>query len=77
LIILSNRELQEQLFNGPGFKLIKSSEIRTNEPISKQIAVVWVDPTGEGLAPNFSGIWLDGRKGRVIEIENRGADRRV
>ena len=68
LILLSNRELQEEVLKDrPGITLIKSSEKRTNEPISKHIAMDWV--SDEGTAPTTDGIWINGQDGRVIECE--------
>lgn len=68
LILLTNRELQEAVIkNHPGIKLIHSSEKRTNESISKQIACVWMDE--DGAPPEFSGVWLDGASGNFREIE--------
>lgn len=65
---MTNRELQEAVIKEhPGIRLVHTSEKRTNEPISNQIACVWMDD--DGKPPNFHGIWLDGESGRVVECE--------
>ena len=65
---MTNRELQEEILKDtPGIKLIKSSEKRTNEPISQHIAMIWVGD--DGNAPVTDGIWLNGESGRVVELE--------
>jgi hypothetical protein len=68
MILLSNRELQEAAFqNAPGVSIINTADLRTNEPISNQVAVIWVGDEGE--APEFNGIWLNGKEGRIVEYE--------
>jgi hypothetical protein len=68
MILLSNRELQEAaLQETPGVTIINTADLRTNEPISNQVAAIWVGDEGE--PPEFNGVWLNGKEGRVVEYE--------
>ena len=55
-----------------GVTLIRPDEQRSNEPISKHVAAVWIDD--EGGPPSISGMWLNGEDGRTVVYEGDKAN---
>ena len=55
-----------------GATLIRTDEQRSNEPISKRVAAVWIDD--EGGSSSFSGMWLNGENWRTIVYEGDKAN---